>query len=60
MSNENESKSIVKQQLCTITVNTVVESDEQGIEYKKRVSDAFLDNPEVVINFGLQNAPIRR
>jgi len=60
MPEENESKAEVKKQLCTITVNVIVESDEQGIEFKKRVTDAFASNPEAMINFGLQNAPVRR
>jgi hypothetical protein len=44
-------------QLCTLTVNAVVDSDEQAIEYKKKVTVAFADNPDVQINFVLRNSP---
>lgn len=57
MVEKNESQSVTEKQLCTITVNAVVDTDEQAIMYKKRVSDAFADNAEVQINFSLHNAP---
>ncbi|KKM23494.1 hypothetical protein LCGC14_1614640 [marine sediment metagenome] len=54
---EGDTKQEDVKQLCTMTINVIVESDEQAIEYKKRMSTVFADNPEVQINFGLQNAP---
>lgn len=57
MDSEKENGAMLDKQLCTITVNVVVDSDEQAIEYKKRVTSAFADSPDVQINFGLHNAP---
>ena len=60
MTEKNESNQVTEKQLCTITVNAVVDNDEQAIEYKKRVTGAFADNVEVQINFTLHNAPRSR
>jgi len=57
MSTENESRPVLEKQLCTITINAVVDTDEQAIEYKKRVTSAFADKTDVQINFALHNAP---
>ena len=44
-------------QLCTIRIGFPVDSDEQAIEYKKKVSDVLADIPQVRIDFGLIPVP---
>lgn len=51
---ETEQKTQPKQ-ICTIRIMFPVESDEQAIEYKRKISDALSDKPEARIEFSLSN-----
>lgn len=59
MPNENQQTETQLQQ-CIVTVMTVVKSDEDALELKKKVTEATKDIEGVQINFGLSNVPIRR
>ena len=52
----DEQKTLPKQ-LCTIRIGFPVDSDEQAIAYKKKVSDVLADIPQVRIDFGLIPVP---
>jgi len=49
-----------KEQICTFRIVVVVTSDEQALEYKKKVSAVFEDNPNAQTVFNLSNTPPRR
>ena len=44
-------------QLCTIRIGFTVDSDEQAIEYKKKVTEVLADIPTARIDFGLIPVP---
>jgi len=46
-----------KKQLCSIGIMFPVESDEQAIDYKKKVEAALADNPEARIQFSIISSP---
>lgn len=50
-------KKTVAVQVCTIRIMFPVETDEQAIAYKKRISDALADIPQVRIEFSLMSRP---
>lgn len=56
MENENQ-KPEPKKQLCTITINAVVKSDEEAISLKQHIEHAFDPRTDVQIHFSLANAP---
>jgi len=45
------------QQVCSIRIMFPVTSDEQAIEYKKKITDLLVEIPEASIQFGLMNSP---
>jgi hypothetical protein len=45
-------------ELCTIRIAFPVETDEQAIGYKKKISEVLADIPQVRIEFSLNNVPI--
>jgi len=47
----------VTQQVCSIRIMFPVTSDEQAIEYKRKISVILTDIPESNIQFSLMNAP---
>lgn len=47
------------QQICSIHIGFPVETDEQAIEYKKKISAILTDIPQVRIEFSLSSMPIR-
>lgn len=49
---ENEQKTQPKQ-VCTIRIMFPVDTDEQAIEYKKKVNDVLVDIPNVRIEFAI-------
>lgn len=56
MENENQNKE-PKKQLCTITVNAVVDTDEEGIALKQHIEHAFDPRTDIQIHFSLNNVP---
>jgi len=55
MDNEQEEKSPPKQ-LCTIRIGFPVNSDEQAIEYKKKIAEVLAEIPDAQIQFSLMTA----
>lgn len=47
-----------KQDVCGIRVSFPVKSDEQAIEYKKKITVIFADLPEAQIQFSLLSVQI--
>lgn len=46
-----------KQEVCTLRIMFPIESDEQAIEYKKRIAEVLKDNPEAQIHFTIMSMP---
>lgn len=46
-----------KKEICTIRIMFPVESDEQAIEYKKKISGLLAEIPEAQIQFSLIARP---
>lgn len=46
-----------KKEMCTIRIMFPVESDEQAIEYKKKIADILSDKPDAQIQFSILTAP---
>lgn len=46
-------------EVCTIQIGFAVESDEQAIAYKKKISEILADIPQVRIEFSLMSVPPR-
>ena len=42
-----------EKQVCTIRIMFPVESDEQAIEYKKKITALLSERPDAQIHFGL-------
>ena len=59
MTEEHEQPVKQQQQICTIRIGFPVVSDEQAIDYKKKVSAIFADIPQVRIEFGISAMPAR-
>jgi len=55
--NENQTTP-VEIELCTIRIAFPVETDEQAIGYKKKISEILADIPQVRIEFSLNNVPV--
>jgi len=55
---ENELKK-PPQQVCTIRVGFVVDTDEQAIAYKKKIGDILADMPQARIEFSINSVPAR-
>jgi len=53
---ENEKKT-APIQVCSIRIAFPVESDEQAIDYKKKINDVLADIPQVRIEFSLMSRP---
>lgn len=56
METENQKPEPGKQMLM-LTINTIVDSDEDAIHIKKKVTEVLKNVKGVQINFGLSNAP---
>lgn len=56
---ENDKPQTVKQ-VCTIQIGFPVETDEQAITYKKKISEVLADIPQVRIEFSLMSLPPRK
>lgn len=48
-----------KKQICSIRIMFPAESDEQAIEYKKKITELLSEIPESNIQFGLMTDPSR-
>ena len=46
-----------KREICTMRIMFPVESDEQAIEYKKKVAEVLKDIPDVMTQFNISNIP---
>lgn len=44
-----------KQEVCSIRIMFPVASDEQAIEYKKKIAALLVEIPEAVLDFRLSN-----
>lgn len=44
-------------QVCTIRIMFPVDTDEQAISYKKKISDVLADLPDARIDFSLMTPP---
>lgn len=51
-----EEKKTPTLQICTIHVGFPIESDEQAIEYKKKIADIIADIPKARIDFSIISA----
>ena len=49
-----------QKQICTIRILLVVDSDEEGLQYKKKVTEIFGSNPDAHVTFGLANNPPKK
>lgn len=49
-----------KPEICTIRIMFPVESDEQAIAYKHKISDVLKDNPDAQVHFALVPTPTGR
>ncbi|GAH45452.1 unnamed protein product [marine sediment metagenome] len=47
-----------KKEICSIRIMFPVESDEQAIDYKKKIAAALADNPDAHMEFRLTDIPI--
>ena len=47
----------VKKEICTIRIMFPVDSDEQAIDYKKRIAEVLKDNPDAQTQFALMPIP---
>lgn len=46
-----------KKEICTIRIMFPVNSDEQAIDYKKKIADILKDEPAAQIHFALVPTP---
>lgn len=44
-------------EICSIRIVFPVVSDEQAIEYKKKIREVLAETPDVQINFSIMNLP---
>lgn len=44
-------------QVCTIRIMFPVTTDEQAIEYKKKIGDILADSPQARIEFSIMSRP---
>lgn len=54
-----ENNSIPTEQLCVISIMFPVSSDDQAIDYKKKLAEVLLPIPDVRIEFRLTNANVK-
>jgi len=56
---EEEKQTKQPQQICSIRIGFPVDSDEQAISYKQKITAILVDIPQARIEFGLSSMPIR-
>jgi len=59
MAEENGQQEQQPKQICSIRIGFPVVTDEQAIEYKKKISNILTDMPQVRIEFSLSSMPQR-
>lgn len=47
-------------QICQIRIMFPVDTDEQAIEYKKKIAIVLTEIPEAQINFSLMTVPVKQ
>ncbi len=47
-----------KEEVCSIRIMFVVESDVQAIELKKKIAEVLADIPDVQTQFNISNMPM--
>lgn len=52
-------KNETPKQICSIRIGFAVETDEQAIEYKKKITDILSGIPNARIEFSLSQIPTR-
>jgi len=52
-----ENKKPVEPEICTIRIVFPVESDEQAIEFKKKIKALLADIPDSAIQFAIMSRP---
>lgn len=52
---DENSKPKTMQEVCTLRIGFPVETDEQAIEYKKKISEVLADVPNVRFEFVISN-----
>jgi len=50
-------KAMSKQEVCQIRIMFPVETDEQAIEYKKKIAEILSDKPDAQIHFAISSIP---
>lgn len=50
---------IQPQQVCSIRIGFQVDTDEQAVEYKKKISAVLSDVPNAQIQFSLMTIPVK-
>jgi len=48
----------IKKQICTIRIMFPVDTDEQAIEYKKKIAANLLEIPDAQISLNLMTMPV--
>ena len=46
-----------KHEVCTIRIMFPVETDEQAVEYKKKIAEVLKDKPDVQFQFSIMSMP---
>lgn len=46
-----------QKQICQIRIVFPTDSDQEAIDYKKKIADVMIDKSEAIINFSLSNVP---
>ena len=59
MTESNEQPVTQPEQICSIRIGFPVTTDEQAIEYKKKISAILVDMPNLRIEFSLSSMPAR-
>jgi len=47
------------QEICTIRIGFPVQSDEQAIDYKKKISEVLVGVPRLRMEFSINSVPVR-
>ena len=55
----NEKQNQTASEICSIRIMFPVESDEQAIEYKKKITNLLSEIPDAALHFSLTPAPQR-
>jgi len=59
METETPQKAKSNPEVCQIRIMFPVDTDEQAIEYKKKIADVLSDKPDAQIHFSIMSMPDR-